>query len=787
MTSVTDSALSFVHSARPALGHAFVAEVLADTWGITGTLEDVGGDRDQNLVVTTANGDRYLCKIGQPDEDIDVLDMQIAALMHVSRQDPGLRVPAVIPAADGKHLHTMSTGERGSHCFRVFSYVNGRPIADTARPSALMRGAGSMLARLDRALQGFFHPHAEHRLLWDIRQASAIRDCADDIGDPAVRDRVLRILDDFTEKILPRFAGLRSQVIHGDATSDNVLADGSPPSISGLIDFGDAVHAPLVQELAVAMADTPYGLEQPWNAACEVAAGYDERFPLEIDETVLLWDMARARLALTLAVLGTRSLRRSEGSGSMASCTATCLRQLEAFEALGREQAFSILRNTLRLPESVALNVDGETAVSTDALLALRRKRLMPGMALFYPEEPLHVLRGEGMWLFDVEGRAFLDCYNNVPHVGHGHPHVVNAIARQSAALNTNTRYLYDSVLEYAERLTALLPAELSMVLFVNSGSEANDLAWRIAMAYTGRSGAIVTASAYHGCTEAAAALSPYGTKHADSGTRTIVPPDTFRGPFRQGGPDPAACWAIAGKRAVRALNRSGHGTAALFVDPIFASDGILDAPDGCLAALFEQVRADGGLCVADEVQTGFGRLGTNWGFEAHDVVPDIVTLGKPAANGYPLGAVITTPEVVAAFARQHDWFSTFGGNPVACTAGLAVLDVVEREGLRNRAAAVGGHLRERLAELGTRHALIGDVRGRGLFLGVELVRDRETLEPADEEADHVALALRRDGVLVGIEGPHANVLKIRPPLICRHEHADRLVDALDRTLSGCC
>lgn len=779
--------LPFVHSARPALERELVSHVLAETWNITGTLEDAGGDRDQNLVVTVADGARYLCKIGQAGEDAGVFDMQLAALEHVSRQDPDLAVPSIVRTGDGHRMHAVVAGEGGTHCFRVFSHVAGCSVSDCDRPAALMREIGAMLARLDRALRGFFHPHAVHRLLWDIRQAASIRPHADDIADPHARDLVLRILDDWIEVVLPRLDGLRSQVIHGDATADNVLALGNPPSISGLIDFGDAVHAPLVQELAVAMADTPYGLDQPWNAACEVATGFDERLPLEDEEVFLLWDMARARLALTMVVLATREAHRPEGSGSMAAAAELCRHQLEAFEAVGRKRALQTLRRTLRLPESVALTAPDQVADTTETLLQTRHRRLMPGLALFHPEDPLHLLRGEGMWLFDAEGRAYLDCYNNVPHVGHGHPHVVNAIARQSAALNTNTRYLYDSILEYADRLANLLPGDLGVVLFVNSGSEANDLAWRIATACTGHRGAVVTAGAYHGWTGAVAALSPYDAVEDDTRdhVRTILPPHGYHGPSRDAGADFAEQRAADTNHAIETLNASGHGVAALMIDPAFVSDGILDAPDGHLAHLFERIRAAGGPCIADEVQTGFGRTGTTWGFEAHGVVPDIVTLGKPAANGYPLGAVITTPGIIGAFARQHDWFSTFGGNPVACTAGLAVLDVIEREGLRAHAGAMGNYLRERLAELMTRHDAVGEVRGQGLLLGVDLVRDRESREPAADEAGQVVLAMRRAGVLVGIEGPHGNVLKIRPPMICGREHADRLVEAIDRALTA--
>ncbi|HSH41401.1 MAG TPA: aminotransferase class III-fold pyridoxal phosphate-dependent enzyme, partial [Arenicellales bacterium] len=360
-----------------------------------------------------------------------------------------------------------------------------------------------------------------------------------------------------------------------------------------------------------------------------------------------------------------------------------------------------------------------------------------------------------------------LDCYNNVPHVGHAHPHVVNAVARQSATLNTNTRYLYDSILEYSERLAALLPGELGVFLFVNSGSEANDLAWRIARAATGRAGAVVTANAYHGGTGEIAHLSPSGGGAVADHVRTV--------------PAPGSGGSGEMERAITALDSAGHGLAAFMVDSTFSSDGILEPSGDWLKNVFEQTRAAGGLCIADEVQAGFGRLGEWWGFQCHGVVPDIVTLGKPMANGYPAGAVITSPTILAEFARASDYFSTFGGNPVACMAALAVLDVIEREDLVAGADEVGRYLRRRLEALAARHPGIAEVRGRGLFQGVELVKDGE---PAAQQTRAVALALRDRGVLVGTEGPDGNVLKIRPPLACRQRHVDILVDTLDEVLT---
>lgn len=766
--------LEFLHSPRPALAADPILRTLDDAWNIRGTARDVGGDRDQNAVITTTDGTRYLVKIAQSGEDPGVLGLQIAALNHIAIHDPDLPVPRVIPTREGATTHAVPAGDGGSHVFRVFSFLPGTPILDAGRPPALLRSLGALLARVDRALQGLFHAHAGHVLPWDLRQASALRDCTGAIADGRRRRLVRRVLDHFTANIQPRLGTLPCQIIHGDATAENVLATGASPVPGGLIDFGDVVHAPRAQEVAVAMADATWNLPDPCAAACRIAVGYDEVSPLEDAELSLLHDLACTRVAVSAVVMATRERNRGEGNGSMATLTEPCWRQLEALAGVDRTTAGSRLRHALRAPAAAEDSRPAPPDGERDSLLVRRGRRLMPGLALFYPEDPIHAVCARDMWLRGADGQWYLDCYNNVPQVGHNHRHVVRAVARQTATLNTNVRYLYDSILEYAEALAARLPGELGTIVFVNSGSEANDLAWRMARAFTGHDGALVTANAYHGGTTATAALSPYGAA-ADAGS----PAHVARLPVPEGHHGDGADDAIAG------LAARGHGPAAFIVDPALASDGIQEPPDAWMARTARSVRAAGGVCIADEVQSGFGRLGTWWGFEARGFRPDIVTLGKPMANGYPMGAVITTPAIMAAFAGHSDYFSTFGGNPVACMAGLAVLDVIERDDLCHCAAEVGAHLRRRLEALQAHHPAIGDVRGRGLFVGVEMVPGPGALESAPDATTRIALALRRRGVLLGIEGPQASVLKIRPPLTCRHEHADILVDALDGVLSA--
>jgi 4-aminobutyrate aminotransferase-like enzyme len=420
---------------------------------------------------------------------------------------------------------------------------------------------------------------------------------------------------------------------------------------------------------------------------------------------------------------------------------------------------------------------------TTDDLLARRDKLLGPAYRLFY-DRPVHLVRGEGVWLYDDAGRRYLDMYNNVPHVGHCHPRVVEAICSQAGVLNTHTRYLHDNILECAERLTGTLPQQVDTAMFCCTGSEANELALRIARSATGRKGVIVADYAYHGNTQAI-----YEITTADIPAQelpgyvvTVPAPDTYRGRYR--GDDAAAKYAAHVHEAIALLRNRGFEPAAFVIDTIISSCGVVAPPPGYLAEVAAIVREAGALFIADEVQPGFGRTGRNfWGFEADGLVPDIVTMGKPMGNGHPVSAVVARRELVDDFGRRGDYFNTFGGNPVSCAAALAVLDVIEEEGLQQNALDVGQHMREGLRSLAAEHQCIGDVRGTGLFLALELVSDREARTPDGDMARSVVNDLRDRGVLTGAIGPDRNILKLRPPMVISRADADVMLDRLDDVL----
>lgn len=424
---------------------------------------------------------------------------------------------------------------------------------------------------------------------------------------------------------------------------------------------------------------------------------------------------------------------------------------------------------------------------STDDMMADRTRLLGPGISTFY-EEPVHLVKGDGVWVWDAEGRKYLDCYNNVPHVGHCHPRVVEAIAAQAATLNTHTRYLHDGILRYVEKLTATFAPPLSTAVMTCTGSEANDIALRMAEAVTGKRGVIATDHTYHGNTTVVAQLSMTNRPATGDGAhvRHVPAPDSYRPLGGTPGAPHAEAFARAIQDQIDALEASGHGFSALILCPYFANEGFPDLAPDFLEPAARVVARAGGLLIADEVQPGFGRIGSHmWGHQRTRVAPDIVTLGKPMGNGHPVAGVVTSPEVMAAFRASFRYFNTFGGNPVSCAAAEAVLDVLEDEGLMAQAHDVGTYARARLQELATRHACIGDVRGAGLFFGAEMVLDRAAKTPATAFTKRVANAMRQNGVLINFLGIHYNVLKIRPPMPFTRAHADLMIDTLDAVLTA--
>ncbi len=751
------------------------ARIAETHFALQGQAQPLPGEREQNFLLTTPTG-RYVLKIAPPEEPRAALAMQLAAL-DALRALP--EVPQPIPASRGDYLVELEDGRTA----RLLRYLPGRPLAESRPLSpATLRALGALLARLDQALADFEHPAARREFLWDLRRADEVIALRLEYlrGETELTWALLRVLDRFHRRLNPCWNDLPAQVIHNDANDYNVLVDRG--AVSGLLDFGDMLHAPRVVEVAVAAAYAMLDEADPLTVAAHLIAGYHAWQPLLPQEAALLYDLICTRLALSISLAAERAHTAPENAYLQVSA-APARRLLQQLVALDPQEVAAALTRWCPLPAASLPPV----SLSAADILARRRRHLGPSLSLHY-RQPLHIVRGFGQFLYDAEGRAYLDCVNNVCHVGHSHPRVVSAIAAQAAVLNTNTRYLHENLVRLAERLTARLPGDLSVWFFVNSGSEANDLALRLAWNYTRRRDVLVLEGAYHGNLSSLIAISPYkfdgpGGEGAPPWVHKIPMPCAYRGRYRDA-PDPAAAYAGHVRRQIADLQSQGRGVAAFIAEAIMGTGGQVVFPPGTLRGIYQAVREAGGVCIADEVQIGFGRVGRAfWGFETQGVVPDIVTMGKPMGNGHPLAAVVTTPAIAQAFATGMEYFNTYGGNPVSCAAGLAVLDVIEEEGLQAHAQAVGEHWKAALRELMAAHPLIGDVRGEGLFLGVELVRDRRTLAPAAEEAAWLVEQAKAHGVLLGVDGPLHNVLKIKPPLVFTAADADRVVETLDTLL----
>lgn len=764
-----------------------VRKVASLHYGLNGDFCSLPSERDQNFRVDTDAETRAVFKVANQDELAGVIEFQLCALRHIALQDPSLPVPRVVPDIDGQMYRKVRFDDGATYIVYALSYLDGSLLSDTqgSISSATRRNLGRLMAKIDISLRGYFHPAAVQQHPWNVETCTRLMPLTKHIQRAEDRIEIDRVFTRMSEIVIPRLQSLRHQVIHQDAHTDNVLvSSNNPAKITGLIDFGDLLYGTFPAELAVVCDGAINSTEDIVLPICEIAASYDSVLALEEEELELVFDLISARNAMTATIVATRQVL-APGQPAHIESTQPFVDRLRQLAEVGRHEFSRRLRAACRFPVYCPQTTDEAVADDTEAKLIAARKSLMGRNTTHFYKRPMHFERGRGPWLFGTDGKRYLDCYNNVPQVGHCHPHVVRAISRQAAALNTNTRYLYSSALEYADRLTSKLAPHLSACIFVNSGSEANDIAWQMAKLLTNKSGAIIMEDAYHGVTDVIRHFSPGrpGTRLPDF-LQGLIVPDTYRGPFREGDTDLADKYAADADRAIMALEESGHGTAAFMIDSAMCSSGVPNTPDGYLRAIETKVRAVGGLMICDEVQSGFGRMGQWWGHEHHGIRADIVTMGKPVGNGHPLGVVVTTDENLNRFIDATRLFSTFGGNTVACAAGNAVLDVIEQDDLIEHGRKIGDYLRSEIRTLALKHALIGDVRGHGMVTGLEFVSDRDERSPATRDTARLLELMRKEQVLVGSEGRDANVLKLRPSLVFREKHVDFFITALDRCLA---
>lgn len=755
-------------------------ELLAKKYfGIDANAKALTGEYEFNFLLTATDGTKFIFKAAGDEHSYDFFDAQVRIVQHLQQSEVADKFFRYIPNLSGEAI-TIIEKENRKFYLRLLSFLKGEFWCDTTyRSDALHYNLGNFLGKMDKALKNFSHPAMHRRYVWDISNAADANKKLHCIKDHERRRIAGYFLLQFEAEALPFISSLRHAYAHHDANDTNILVEGD--KVVGLIDFSDMLYTALINNLAVACTYAIMNHDDPLHAASLVVKGYHDAYALTEEEVDLLYYLIAARLCISVAQSAWNAFLETNNEHHFIS-------EKPAWDLL-----YKLIRiNPVKAQDSFRRACGFKNIISNEDyshLLAERKEHIGRNLSIAYKQK-IKIVRGALQYLYDDKGNTYVDCVNNPSHVGHCHPVVVKRMQKQLATLNTNTRYLHDSIVEYAKRLTATLPSSLSVCYFTNSGSEANDLAVRMARHYTKQKDIIVLDHAYHGTSTVAMEMSPY--KFDGKGGFGKMPwihkamnPDMYRGAYRYDDADAGKKYAADVQRIIDELKKENKAPAVFICETLLGVGGQIPLPPNYLSEVYQHVRNAGGLCIADEVQVGFGRVGEKfWGFELQDVIPDMVVMGKPIGNGHPLAAVVVTNEIADAFNNGMEYFNTFGGNPVSMTAGLAVLDVIEQEQMQQHALDVGNYLLQGFRMLMQKHLIIGDVRGHGLFIGAELVKDRITLEPALPEIDIVVEKVKSKGYLISTDGPLHNVLKIKPPLTFNKKNADELLQYLDEAFN---
>lgn len=674
--------------------------------------------------------------------------------------------PLPIPTIKGRQMAKHKSG----WC-RLLSFLEGTFLAEEPHTERLLRSLGEFLGRMNSNSMRCNPGHlAQETSPWDLQHLMLHQNNVSKVQNPRERALISYFLLQFETEVLPVQYNLRKGLIHNDANDWNVITkDGL---VSGIIDFGDMCYSWLINELAVALTYVLLEKEDPLASALTVIKEYHRFCPLKEEEADILYYLIAGRMCMSLCNCSLAKIDRPE-SEYISISEAPVRRLLNKWIGISPDAARKTFLN--------AIGIEKDGSQDREAYLRRRKSIFPPSLSLSY-KSPIVMRRAAFQYMFNSEGATFLDAYNNIMLVGHCHPKVVTAAHDTQKRLNTNTRYLYDELLDYGERLLSYFPPSLNRIFLVNSGSAATDLSIRLAKAHSGRQKMMALEFGYHGNTLEAISISHYKHREGELFPNTLVSsmPKVFGSAFEV----ELEAGNFFSHQARQLLDQHRGEVAGFIAEPIMGCGGQVPLPQGYLPNVYKAIREQGGLCISDEVQIGFGRLGHwNWGFEKYGVIPDMVILGKPMGNGHPLGAVITTEAIASVFDSGPEFFSSFGGNPVSCAIGLAVLEVLEEEGLRYHAARTGEYLKDSFLDLKNRFELIADVRGEGLFIGVELLDSSGN--PGTRYAQILKNELRNAHILIGTDGPADNVLKIKPPLPFNRENSDFLVRETSRILKN--
>ncbi len=726
-------------------------------------IQKLEGYETENYKLTNDQSQHFILKIQDNENRLRLLS-EHHILNELSNNIKLFDIPHPIKGSSKETVIEIGEGV----FIRLLSFVEGAFLYEVSHSEQLLSSLGHFLGKLDEQLLLLESYNIENqRIRWDNRYALDNEPYLEYINDLSKRKLVEYFFLQFKSFVSPKLAYLRKSIIHNDANDRNVLTqDGR---VSGIIDFGDMCYTQLINELAVALPYVLFDKEDPVQAACLVVNGYNDVLPLEKKELELLYYLIAIRLCISVCNSAYHVQKNPDNKN---------------YISISEELAWSLLKKWISINPIAAGNAFKEACgydietISLENSLKRRYQFISKSMSISY-NRPIEMSGAAFQYMYSADGESILDAYNNIPIVGHCHPTVVRAGQEQMALLNTNTRYIYDILHQYSEKLIDTFPQELDKIFYVNSGSAASDLAIRLALTHAKGEAIVVLENSYHGNTQLGIDISSYkfdgqGGKGDKEFIIKLPMPDLYR---KGGRNENGIQLAI---EAINIIKASGKKVAAFIAEPIMGCGGQVPLPRGYLKTVFDYVRKQGGVCIVDEVQIGFGRVGTHfWGFEQHDVIPDIVILGKPMGNGHPMGGVVCTKEVVSSFENGMEFFSSFGGNSVSCAIGLSVLEVLEEEKLQENALKVGSYIMKELRGMQSIFPIIGDVRGSGLFWGMELVSDPESKNPGTILAKKLKNHLRAKSILVGTDGPFNNVIKSKPPLCFDMDNADELLEKI--------
>ncbi len=705
-------------------------------------------------------------------ELLAILEAENETLLSISDKNLD-KFPKPISFISGEFIKVLNIEGKKTIC-RMLSFLDGKFLGDCTPMKNLFHSFGNFLADLNLKLQNFdSYALRARQWEWDLQYFHLNKKYIEDITNSHDRSLVTYFFNQFEQKVTPILPTLRKQIIHNDANEWNVLVKND--SISGIIDFGDLAHSQLINEIAIALTYACYDKEHPLEWLPIILKSYHDIIPLEEQEISILYYLIAARLCTS--VCNSAHAKKINPNNHYATGS-----EKNAWKMLYKWLRINPIKMEYICRKAVGLAIPKPPIVAEK--IKERHQYIPPILSLSY-SEPIAMSQSAFQYMYDIYGNTYLDAYNNIPHVGHSHPTVVSAGQQQMNQLNTNTRYLYDVLPAYAEKLLSKFPKTLNKVFFVNSGSAASDLAIRLAHTHTQHKKIMAMEHGYHGNTQTSIDISDYkfnnpkGQGQKEWILKTQIP-NIYNGKYKG---DTAG--ELYSKEAISQIKNSDEPIAAFICEPIVGCGGQVPLARGYLKEIYPAIRKQGGVCISDEVQTGFGRLGDYfWGFEAQQVIPDIVIIGKPMANGHPMGAVITTKEIADSFNKGVEFFSSFGGNPVSCAIGLAVLEVIENEKLQENAKAVGEYYKSLFKTLQEKYNCIDDVRGDGLFLGIEIVKETSK-EPNQKLAQYIKNELRNRHILISTDGPYDSVLKTKPPLCFTKQNAKEVVDTIDKILSN--